>query len=221
LVLVVGKGARLAYQALDDMAVVDGMLALARKPRHALDGFIAVVDVDRIGIDDHVDLPADQTTRHRIDVFQYTNSAGGRDANAPDIPATIKLLRREVPHGRFFFTEFFFARCVATVFDLLEERHVLFHGVEVAASSKKKSIFHGPFEMTMQRFYIAVFVGFANIGAFGGNAVVVHQIPVAPLEKLLMGEVVDGSSQAIGSVPRRDATHFPESFLESSAQRFK
>ncbi len=127
LVPVIGEGARLTHQAIDDVTVVDRMLSLARKPRHALNVLIAVIDVDRIGIDDDLDLLADQTTWHRVNVFQHTNGAAGRDTNATDPPATIELRRRQIPHGRLFFAELLFAGCVATVLDLLDEFHVLFY----------------------------------------------------------------------------------------------
>jgi hypothetical protein len=75
MVLVVGEGARLADQRVDDMAVVDGVLADARQPRHALHEHAGVPHFHLLDANHHVDRVTDQTAVDRVSVPQYLDRA--------------------------------------------------------------------------------------------------------------------------------------------------
>jgi hypothetical protein len=71
--------ARLAYQPVDDVAVIDAILAAPSEPRQAVDLPGAVPDVEMIDPDMHIDLFADQTTGQRVRVAADVDRAPGID----------------------------------------------------------------------------------------------------------------------------------------------
>jgi hypothetical protein len=67
-IAVVGERARLAHQPVDDVPVVDAMLAPAAQPRQAFHLLLGVPHLDVVGVDAGLDPFADQTAGHRVGV---------------------------------------------------------------------------------------------------------------------------------------------------------
>jgi hypothetical protein len=67
-VAVVGKRPRLAHQPVDDVPVVDAVVAPATQARQALDLPLGIPDLDVVGVQARLDPFADQPARHRVGV---------------------------------------------------------------------------------------------------------------------------------------------------------
>lgn len=82
---VVGEGARFADQRVDDVPVVDGVLADPRQPRHALHQDVPVPDLHFLDPNHHVHIPPDQAAVDRIGVPQHLDRAAHahRDVGQP------------------------------------------------------------------------------------------------------------------------------------------
>jgi hypothetical protein len=67
-VAVVGKRPRLAHQPVDDVPIVDAVVAPATQAEQTLDLPLGIPDLDVVGIEARLDPFADQPTRHRVGV---------------------------------------------------------------------------------------------------------------------------------------------------------
>lgn len=92
-IAVVGKRPRLAYQPVDDVPVVDAVLAPAAQPGTALDEALAVPDLDVVGVQASLHPFADQAARHRVGVAADVDGA-------PRIHSHFEALAGVDPLGR-------------------------------------------------------------------------------------------------------------------------
>ena len=95
-VLIVLKGARLANQRIDHVAVVDGMLACTDQAGHSLDQYIAVPDLDEVGIDPRLDLVSDQTAGNGIGVLLDSDRAVAVNLDAAELRSVIQSRGRQL-----------------------------------------------------------------------------------------------------------------------------
>jgi len=75
LVAVVGKGPRLADQPVDDVPVVDAMLASPTQSGQFFDPLLGIPDLNPLGIQACLDPLADQAAGHRVDVALHPDGA--------------------------------------------------------------------------------------------------------------------------------------------------
>lgn len=67
-IAVVGEGPRFAHQPVDDVPVVDALLAPTAQARQAFDEALAIPHLDVVGVQACLDPFADQAARHRVRV---------------------------------------------------------------------------------------------------------------------------------------------------------
>jgi hypothetical protein len=77
LIAVVGEGPRLADQPVDDVPVVDAMLATPTQSGQFFDPLLGIPDLHQLGIQACFDPFADQAAGHRVDVALHMNGAAG------------------------------------------------------------------------------------------------------------------------------------------------
>jgi len=81
-VRVIGEGARLAYERIDDMPIVHGMLIAAHQARQCVHVLIGVPDLDAVGEQPGFDDLAAQTTVHRIGIAMNVHQAARINSTA-------------------------------------------------------------------------------------------------------------------------------------------
>lgn len=79
LVAVIGEGSRLAEQPVDDVSILDLVLAPATQPRELLHLPLGIPDLDPLGIQAGLHPLPDQTTGHRVDIARHMNEAARLD----------------------------------------------------------------------------------------------------------------------------------------------
>jgi hypothetical protein len=94
LVAVVGKGTRLAHQPVDDVPVLDAMLASATQTRQAFHLLLGVPHVEVVGVDADLDPFADQTAGYRVGVAADMDGAAAIHPHAHAL-AGVEPLRRQ------------------------------------------------------------------------------------------------------------------------------
>lgn len=75
LIAVVGEGPRLADQPVDDVPVVDAMLATPTQSGQFFDPLLGIPDLNQLGIQACLNPLADQATGHRVDVALHPDGA--------------------------------------------------------------------------------------------------------------------------------------------------
>ena len=98
-VAVVGERPRLAHQPVDDVPVLDAVLAPAAQPRQPFDLLLRVPHLQVVGVDADLDPLADQPADHRVGVAADVDGAATIDAHRHSL-AGVQTLRRQRPqHG--------------------------------------------------------------------------------------------------------------------------
>jgi hypothetical protein len=210
--------AGLAHQPVDDVAVVDPVLATATKPRQAIDLLGAVPDVETIDPDVHIDFFADQTTGQRIDVATDVDRAPGIDFRR-DPPGHLDAPRWQGGERGLILGEAVAAVGVASGHDLPEERLVFAAAGEIAASPQHQGLVDGLLEPVVALLGVAVLVGFAGLDRLGLDAIMPEQSLIALCEHLgFDGGGVDGGAHAVGAMPPGSASQLPQGVLQPFAQ---
>jgi hypothetical protein len=101
-VAVVGEGARLAHQPVDDVPVVDAMLAPAAQPRQAFHLPLGVPHLDVVGMDAGLDPFANQAAGHRVRVAADVDRAAVIHPHRHALAGVEPLRRQRPQHGPLF-----------------------------------------------------------------------------------------------------------------------
>jgi len=209
--------ARLAYQPVDHVAVIDPILAPAAKPWQAVDLARAVPDVEMIDADVHIDLFADQAAGQRVDVAADVDRATGIDFRR-DSPRHLHASSRQGSQCGLILDETLAAIGVASGHDLLEERLVFAASGEIPASSQHQRLIDGLLEPMMTLFNVAVLIGLARLDRLGCDAVMREQRLISLREQLRVGVGVDRGTHPVGSMPPGNASQFPQGVLQPFAE---
>ena len=100
----------------------------------------------------------------------------------------------------------------------LEEGDVGVASGEVPAAPQQEGLVEGGLEAVVPLLHVAILVALAGLDGLGGQAVVVEQGLVTPLEGLGSATGLDGGGQAVRPVQLRDAAEFPEGVLKALAE---
>lgn len=133
---VVFEGARLANEAVDDVAVVDAMLVLAVQTRQSLGATLGVPDFKMLGKNTDRDLLADQPTGHTVGVLPDGDRARTADRRL-DSTKKGERLGRKCAQRFAFLLEPPRATGVFLLEHAIEKRLVLFPTGEVAAAAEQ------------------------------------------------------------------------------------
>lgn len=101
-VAVAGQRPRLTHQPVDDMPVVDAMLAPSTQSRQAFHKLLGVADLKVIGVHTRLDPLADQATGHRVGVAADMDGAAAIDTHRHAF-ASVQALGRQRPQQSSFF----------------------------------------------------------------------------------------------------------------------
>ena len=216
-VLIVLQGPGLANQRVDDVPVVDGVLAVSRQAGHGLNLGPRPPDFDLIGVDYRVDGHPDQAAGDRVRVAANLDRAAAMDLDSVDAPPMIELARRQLAQTSQFLSELIGAARVPLVDQLLEELLVLGEAVEVAAAAEVERLIHRRLQVAVRRLDVAVLMRLAGVRPLRLDLIVVHQVAVPPAKLALFRQVVDRRAQAVAAMPAGHAAQLPKGVLDSAA----
>jgi hypothetical protein len=156
-IAVVGKRPRLAHQPVDDVPVVDAVLASAAQPGTALDEALAVPDLNVVGVQARLDPFADQAAGHRVGVAADVDGAPRIHSHFDALGCVDPLRRQRPQHG-----QLLSAPCppalIALGEQLPQERFVGRPAGKVAAAAQHQGLVQRPLELPMTLFHVAVLV---------------------------------------------------------------
>jgi hypothetical protein len=219
-VTVVVKGAWLAHQLVDEVAVVDGVLVAPNQARQRVHVGSRVPDFHALGIQPGFDFVADQTAVHRVGVTVQVDQAARAHAHAKPQTTVLPLGRQGLQHGDFLGVALLPPH-VARGHHLLQKAAVFVAAAEIAAAPQEQRLLHGVFEMSMRRLTVAVLVRLANIDPLAGQAIMVQQATIAGLKLAFDRQVVDRRAQAVAAMAARHASQFPQGILQTVGQRLE
>jgi hypothetical protein len=207
----------LADQPVDDVAVLDAMLAPTSEPRQGVQLPGPVPDVEGLGPNVDIDLFADQSAGQRIRVAADVDRAtridprlepsGHRQPSGRQGREDGHLLMKTLP-----------SIGIAAGHELLEERLIVAPAGEIAATSEHQGLINGLLEAVMTLFDVAILVGLSRLDRLTFEPVMGEQSLVASSEQLGFGVAVDRRGQAIGAVSPRDSSQFPQGVLQALAE---
>jgi len=154
-VAVVGEGARLAHQPVDDVPVVDAMLAPAAQARQTFHLLLGVPHLDVVGMDAGLDPFTDQTARHRVGVADDVDGAAVIHPHRHAL-AGVEPLRRQRPQHRPLLLEALHPPPVALGEQLAHKRLVVAAAGEVPVAAQQQRLVQGALEAVMALLHIAV-----------------------------------------------------------------
>jgi hypothetical protein len=103
-VAIVGECPGLADQPVDDVPIVDAMLATSTQAWQLLDQLLGVPHFDALGVQARVHPFADQPAGHRVDVGLHLDDAARFHAH-PQSLARLQSMTRQRPQQRHFFCQ--------------------------------------------------------------------------------------------------------------------
>ena len=207
----------LAHQPVDDVAVLDAMLASASESRQGVDLPGPVPDVEGLGPDVNIHLFADQTAGQRVGVAADMDRAPGIDPGLEPASHLQPASRQRRQHGHFL-TKTLLSSGIASGHELLEERLIVASTGEITAAAQHQGLVDGLLEAVMTLFDVAILIGLSRLDRLTFELVMREQSLVSPCEHLGFGIAVDRGGQAIGAVSPRDSSQFPQGVLQAFAE---
>jgi hypothetical protein len=207
----------LADQPVDDVAVLDAVLAPAPEPRQGVDLAGPVPDLECIGSDVNIHKLTDQSTGQRVGVAADVDRAPRVDPRLGPTGHLQPAGRESGQHGHFFMKTLLPVGVTAG-HELLEERLIVAPAGEVAAPAEHQGLVDGLLEPVMALLDVAVLVGLSRPDRLGFEAVVRHQGLVPPGERAGVRVAADRRGQAVGAVPPGNPSQFPQGVLQPFAE---
>lgn len=203
---------RLAYQPIDHVPIIDPLLATATQTRQLLHTLLPVPHLQVLRVDAHLDLLADESAVHRIDVVLYPDQAAARDRHAQTL-AAFQASRRQRPQHRPFFGKTSLPLAIPLPCYFLQEARVLRAAGKIPAAAQQQRLLHRVLEMPMRRFHIAIFMRCADVDPLAHEAVMAQQSLIAPGEILIVREIVDRAAHAVATMALRHTPQLPQGLL--------
>jgi hypothetical protein len=172
-VLVVGEGAGLAHQPVDDVSIVDAMLVVATQTRQSFDALRAVPHLQVLGINPHVDALAHEAAMHRVEVALHAYHAAFRHRHR-HVLATLQAPRRQRPQPRPLLSQAFLPARVPPPRHLAQKGRVLRPAGEIPAATQQQRLRHRVLEVPMRRLRVAVLVARRRVRLLHYQTVVIH-----------------------------------------------
>ncbi len=216
-VAVVGEGARLAHQPVDDVPVFDAMLAAAAQPRQAFHLLLGVPHVEVVGVNADLDPFADQTAGHRVGVAADVDRAAAIHTDSHALAGVEPLRRQRSQHGSFFL-EALHPTLVALAEQLAHKQLVVAAAGEVPAATQQQRLVQGTFELAMALLHVAVLVRPGRVDGLALQAVVLQQALIPLLKRVPLAAGRHRSRQRIGAMHLRHAAQFRQRVLQPGAE---
>ena len=216
-VAVLLERSRLADQPVDDVAVLDAMLAPASEPRQGIQLPGPVPDVEGLGPHMDIDLFADQAARQRVGVAADVDRAARIDPGLEPPGHLQPASRQRRQHGHLLMKTLP-SIGIASGHELLEEQLIVASAGEIAAASEHQGLVDGLLEAVMTLLDVAILVGLSRLDRLAFEPIMREQSLVASSEHLGLGIAVDRRGQAISAVPPGDSSQFPQGVLQALAE---
>jgi len=200
------------------MAVVDGVLADARQPRHALHQHAGVPHFHLFDADHHVHVAANQATVNRVGVPQHLDRAPRAHGDVAQTPRAVQPRQRQrTARGQLFFEPLLAPR-IAGIDQLAEEPPILATIGEVAAAPQPQGLVHLVLEVPVRRLGVAVLVRFADVGPLPLQIIVLQESAIPLVKLALLRKIVHRRRKTVAAVPPRNASQFPQRVLQAGAE---
>jgi hypothetical protein len=217
LVAVVGERPRLAHQPVDDVPVVDPVLAPPPQPGQRFRLPLGVPDLDPLGVQPGLHPLADEPTRHRVGVALHADGAARLHPH-PQPLARLQPLGGERPQHGQLLGQPGLPPGVALAEQLPQEEPVGIAAGEVPTAPQQQGLLQGPLELVVTLLTVAVLMGLAGVDRLPLQPVMRQQRLVAPLEHLRVGPRLHRRRQPVGTVDLGHATQFPQGVLQALAE---
>jgi hypothetical protein len=216
-VAVLLKRPGLADQPVDDVAVLDAMLTSASESRQSVQLPGPMPDVESFGPNVNIHLFADQSAGQRVGVAADMDRAPGIDPGLE--PAShLQPANRQRRQDGHFLAKTLLSIGIASGHELLEKALVVATAGEIAASTHHQSLVNGLLETMMTLLDITILVGLSRLDRLTFELIMREQCLVSPSEHFRVGIVIDRGGQAIGAVPPRNSSQFPQGVLQPFAE---
>lgn len=207
----------LAHQPVDDVAVLDAMLAPAPEPRQGVEPSGSVPDLERLGSDMNIHLFADQAAGQRVGVASDVDRAARIDPRL-EPSGHLQPAGRQGRQDGHLFMETLLSVGVPPGHELLEEPLIVGPAGEIAAAPEHQGLVDGLLEAVMALLDVAILVGLTRLDRLAFEPVMGEQSLIASREQLGLGIVVDRRGQAIGAVSPGGSSQFPQGVLQALAE---
>jgi hypothetical protein len=202
----------LAHQPVDDVAVLDAMLAPASESRQGVELPGPVPDLERFGPHVGIDLFADQAAGQRVGVAADMDRAARIDPGL-EPPGHLQPSGRQGRQDGHLFMKTLLSIGIASGHEPLEERLIVASAGEITAPAQHQGLIGGLLEAVMTLLDVAILVGLSRLDRLAFEPVMREQSLVASSEHLGPWIAVDRGGQAIGAVPPGDSSQFPQGVL--------
>lgn len=220
-VLVVLKRTRFPDETFNDMSVIDQALLTPDQTRHALHFLVRIANDDFIHVNQAVHLTSNQTTMHGVRILLHSNHTAAADSNSLTERSVVNLLKRQLMQVFLLLKEPVPPGKIPMIHDLLQKLPISRVGWKVAAAAKQQCLLDGRFEMSVRRLNITILMSLTNIDSMSHKSIVIEEFLIPTSQFISCRQVIHGCAQAVGAMPIRHTTHFPERSLQTVAQRFK
>jgi hypothetical protein len=210
----------LADQPVDDVAVLDAMLAPASEPRQGVQLPGPVPDLEGFGPDMDIHLFADQAAGQRIRVAADVDRAPRIDPGLEPASHLQPASRQGGQHGHLLMKTLLSVG-IASGHELLEERLIVASAGKITAPPQHQGLVDGLLETMMTLLDVAILVGLSRLDRLTFEPVMGEQSLVAAGEHLGFGVAVDRGGQAIGAVSPGNSSQFPQGVLQPFAEAFE
>jgi hypothetical protein len=207
----------LAHQPVDDVAVLDAMLAPAPESRQGVDLSGPVPDVEGFGPDVNIDLFTDQTAGQRVGVAADMDRAPGIDPGL-ESPSHLQPASRQGRQDGHFLTKTLLSVGIASGHELLEKQLIVASAGEITAASEHQGLVDGLLETVMTLLDVTILIGLSGLDRLAFELVMREQSLVSPSKHLGLWVAVDRGGQAIGAVSPGDSSQFPQGVLQTLAE---
>jgi hypothetical protein len=213
-IAVVGERPRLAHQPVDDVPVVDAVLAPAAQPGTALDEALAVPALDVVGVQASLAPFADPAARYRVGVAADVEGTPRIYSHFDTLACVDPLGRQRPQHGQRL-SQACPPALIARGEQLPQERFVGRPAAEVAAAAEHQSLVQRPLELPMTLFHVAVLVRLRRVDGLALQTVGPQPGRVAALQGRSITPRRDRSGQGIGAMDPRHTAPFRQGVLQA------
>jgi hypothetical protein len=193
------------------------MLRLATQPLHRLHQRPLVPHLDHLGADACFEPLADQSRRHRVDVFLYLDGAPLTHSHPLAFQRVQALLGQDAQLGLLLLKPLG-AAPIAPRHQGTQELPVRLTRGEIATATQEQFLLQRLLEAAMALLAIPVLVAAGGVGRLCGDVVVPQQRLIAGGVLLGIAVLVDRQRHAVGAMALGNAAEVPQGVLQPLAQ---
>jgi hypothetical protein len=217
-VAIIGERPGLADQPVDDVPIIDAMLATSTQAWQLLHHLLGVPHFDALGVQAGVHPFADQPAGHRVDVGLHFDDAARFHAHTQPL-ARLQSMTRQRPQQRRFLGQPHGPTGVLLPAQFAQEFQVAVPAREVPAAPHHQRLVHRPLELVVALFRVAVLVALAGLDGLALHAVVTQQRLITLLERLRpFDSRLHRRRQPIRAMHLRRTAQFPHRVLQPFAE---